>query len=140
MKQNLPVMPFVSSHNASRRRSTVRRAAVRVLVVDDDPTVRTAMRRLLGSHFAVETASDADEAERILARGHFSAVVSDFDMPGHDGVWLLSTVARRYPEVRRVMLSGRHSECFGPQIASGVVQLCLEKPVSPVNLIDFIRQ
>jgi len=122
----------------TRRSSPVKNRGVRVLVVDDDPSVRSALGRLLGLKFQVEVAGSADEAERMLSSRRFSAIVSDFDMPGHDGIWLLSRVAEQFPSTRRIILSGRSPEYFFSHIDNGVVQLCLEKPASPSTLIDFL--
>jgi two-component system, OmpR family, response regulator MprA len=60
---------------------------VRVLVVDDEPAVRTSLSRALALRsFAVETASDGREALDALGHGRVDAVVLDLMMPGVDGI------------------------------------------------------
>ncbi len=78
-----------------------------LLLVDDEASILTALRRTLrGSGFAIETASSADAALRRLERGDVAAVLSDQKMPGRSGVELLRVVARRWPNVARVLLTG----------------------------------
>jgi two-component system, OmpR family, response regulator MprA len=60
---------------------------VRVLVVDDEPAVRTSLSRALTLRsFAVETASDGREALDALGRRRVDAVVLDLVMPGVGGI------------------------------------------------------
>ena len=56
---------------------------------------------------------DAFELERsfaALAQGPCDVFVTDYEMPNVDGVQLLSKVRAQYPQVRRVVLSGRPME------------------------------
>ena len=60
---------------------------MRVLVVDDEPAVRTSLSRALAlRRFAVETAADGREALDTLGRTSVDAVVLDLMMPGVDGI------------------------------------------------------
>src|SRR5258708_29063134 len=79
----------------------------RVLWVDDEPNVLTAVRRLLRGSFEVETAERGDAAlELIRTKGPYAVVVSDRQMPGMDGVELLARIRREVPETGRVMFTG----------------------------------
>ncbi len=79
-----------------------------VLVVDDDEHVRRSLRRVLRR--ASSTFFEAPEAAtalEILAREPVHVVVSDYRMPGMDGVEFLRVVKERYPAVQRVLLTGQ---------------------------------
>src|SRR4051812_47102970 len=79
-----------------------------LLVVDDDPDVLDAMVRALGAAgFAVRTASDAEAALARLAEAPAEVVVSDFEMPGMDGLALLRRVRERSPYAQRILVSGK---------------------------------
>lgn len=68
---------------------------MRILVVDDEATVRELLCVQLGEHgHEVHTARDGYEALRCLGRQHYDAVVSDLQMPGLDGL-ALSELARQ---------------------------------------------
>ncbi len=58
-----------------------------VLVVDDEPGIRNFLQRGLSRHFSlVETAEDAQAADRLLRRCHFDLIIADIRLPGLNGV------------------------------------------------------
>ena len=75
----------------------------RVLVVDDEPSLREVQRRLLMLEgIDVLVASNSAEAREILAREHVDLVVSDLRMPGDaDGLDLLAWLEEDYPHLAR---------------------------------------
>jgi response regulator RpfG family c-di-GMP phosphodiesterase len=82
--------------------------ARRVLIVDDDDDIRSALRRILeADHYEVTEAATASEALASLDRGLEAAlVVSDLHMPDRDGHWLLQEIRRGHRDVGVMMLSG----------------------------------
>jgi two-component system, OmpR family, response regulator MprA len=73
----------------------------RILVVDDNLAVREAVARSLSRRgCGVTTAPDAERALELIEDQAFDAVVSDFQMTGHDGLWLWKQAARTRPELR----------------------------------------
>lgn len=107
----------------------------RVLVVDDERLVVAAMQRILRSVAEVTTAASAEEALTLLEQQSFDGVLSDFDMPGHNGLWLLSEVARRWPNTRRVLQSADPPAAAAAAKASGLLHDLLQKPAP----IDEVR-
>lgn len=78
--------------------STSRRhSKKKILVVDDDGTILRALRRTLMKNYQVETASNAEVAAVKLSRSDYYAIITDFDMPMYNGIWLLGQVAVNYP-------------------------------------------
>ena len=102
----------------------------KVLVVDDDGSVLRALRRHLTKHYTVVTAPDAEAAAMRLATGDFEAIITDYDMPVYNGIWLLGQVAMNYPAMNRVMISANDPALFAPHIQSGLIQHYHIKPVS----------
>ncbi|MBL0713597.1 MAG: SpoIIE family protein phosphatase [Desulfosarcina sp.] len=79
----------------------------RILLVDDDPMLLAGLKRQLRREFQVVTASGGPEALALVnANGPFSVVVSDFRMPGMNGIELLSRVKDLNPDTVRMMLTG----------------------------------
>lgn len=71
----------------------------RVLVVDDEPLILNAVRRILSRTFEVQLAHDADEADALLAGGaRFDLILCDLMMPGRTGRGLYEMLGARDPE------------------------------------------
>jgi CheY-like chemotaxis protein len=110
-----------------------------VLVVDDDRGVRAVIRRTLrGQGYEVLEAADAEAALVMLGQhaARVRAVLTDDRMPGMSGWELASVVARVYPAVRVVLMSGAASE--DDRDPSGPPVRLLPKPFSPSGLLDTL--
>jgi signal transduction histidine kinase/ActR/RegA family two-component response regulator len=103
----------------------------RVLVVDDEPLVRTVVSRTLGREHEIVTAASAREALERLARGEgFDLVLSDLQMPGQTGMDLHAELTRVAPELARRMIflsGGAYTEEARAFLEREGVE-CLEKP------------
>lgn len=85
--------------------------AVKVLFVDDEDHILDAFRREFRNQFEIHCADGAMEGLRLLSEeGPFAVVVSDWRMPGMDGVSFLGEVTRRSPETTRIMLTGHGTQ------------------------------
>ena len=77
------------------------------LVVDDEPTVRRSLVRMLQAQgFNCFEAGTGREALTVLERiGEAPLVISDMRMPELDGVGLLEQLRQRYPDTSVIMLT-----------------------------------
>src|ERR1700724_2876572 len=79
----------------------------RILVVDDDPNLRTAIRRMLEPEgFEIEEASDGRNAMRAFRARPADLVLCDVYMPEKDGLEVLRDLAREFSGGRVVAMSG----------------------------------
>nr|WP_321512895.1 HD domain-containing phosphohydrolase [uncultured Pseudodesulfovibrio sp.] len=79
----------------------------RVLLVDDEPNVLSALRRQLRDLYEIEV--ETDPATALLSidkKKPFAAVVSDFKMPKMNGIEFLNEFKKLSPDTTRVMLTG----------------------------------
>jgi CheY-like chemotaxis protein len=108
----------------------------RVLVVDDDVDLRTALANVLRLRgFVVEVANDGLEAIEILERGPPpAAVVADLMMPGILGNELLEYIAAR-TDLARIPIA---VVTGSPQHAPEGVTL-FRKPFNARALVEFLR-
>ncbi|HYE58274.1 MAG TPA: ATP-binding protein [Rhodothermales bacterium] len=113
------------------------RARARLLVVDDEPLVRTTLLRLLRlrGHEVVE----ATGGEDALARGDldsFDAVLTDLGMPGMNGRSLATALRRQYPDLPIVLLTGDTE----PGDPDEVITAVLAKPFRTDDLDALIQR
>ncbi|UXI67317.1 response regulator [Tahibacter amnicola] len=87
----------------------------RVLLIDDEPNILSAMRRCLsaidseqldGESLAIETFTNPDDAIARSEEQDFDLIVSDYRMPLMNGVELLSRLIEAQPTVPRMIVSG----------------------------------
>jgi PAS domain S-box-containing protein len=103
---------------------------VRVLHVDDDPAFADLTAERLeraDERFVVETAASAAAGADLLAAERFDCVVSDYDMPGVDGIGFLETVRERDPDLPFVLFTGKGSEEIASEAISAGVTDYLQK-------------
>ena len=83
---------------------------IQVLHVDDEPDFADLTRAYLereDDRFTVETATSADEGLRCIDDDPPDCVVSDYNMPGTDGIEFLRAVRERFPDLPFVLFTGR---------------------------------
>jgi CheY-like chemotaxis protein len=89
----------------------------KVLLVDDEPLVRTTMALVLGElGYHVRTADNGFSALREIHQEMPDILLSDLNMPGMSGFELLSVVGLRFPAVHKIAMSGAY---LGTEVPSG---------------------
>jgi len=79
----------------------------RILFVDDEQSLLDSYRRSLRDQFEVDFALSGQQGlDTMRANGPYAAVVSDFRMPGMDGISFLSRAREISPGTLRVILTG----------------------------------
>ncbi|MFQ5843612.1 MAG: response regulator [Planctomycetota bacterium] len=102
----------------------------RVLLVDDETLVLSSLQRILRLEpYDIATAGGGAEALEYLEREGADLVLSDYKMPGMNGVEFLRRVAERHPGVVRMMLTAHADPVeLEAALASGLVQRAFRKP------------
>ena len=106
----------------------------RVLHVDDDPEFAELTATFLerdDDRFSVETVAGAGEALDRVTDDPPDCIVSDYNMPGMDGIELLRTVREGYPELPFVLYTGKGSEAVASEAVSAGVTDYLQKRAGP---------
>ena len=116
-----------------------------ILIVDDDTRLLKTYKRLLGKlPVTLFTAPTPDEGLAILDAhaDAIQAVVSDFRMPGMDGVQFLIEVRARQPHCHRVMVSSSapHEPKIREAMSDGTVQAALGKPARTADLRALVSR
>ncbi len=107
-----------------------------VLVVDDEIRSQEALRRTLEDDFTVFTATDAEQARRVMESEWVQIIVCDQRMPGTTGVEFLKAVRSQWPDTLRIILSGYTDaeDIIAGVNEAGIYQYLL-KPWQPEQLL-----
>ena len=112
----------------------------RVLIVDDHPELAQAVAQVLRRDFEVVVAFSAEEAFRVLRDdGPFAVIVSDYEMPGQSGAQFFERIKGGWPEVARVLVTGRAEvDVAAEALRRGDIQRFLKKPVRMDALFEAV--
>ncbi|SRR6266550_2452239 len=78
----------------------------RVLLVDDDETIRDTLYELLSGDYVCQTAETAEKALARLEADQYDVVLTDISMPGLSGLELLGHVRQQFPDTPVIIISG----------------------------------
>jgi len=101
----------------------------KILYVDDEPQNLYLFRSFFERDYTVITAASGTEALAILAEQEIQVLLADQRMPGINGIQLLETVAKEYPQTVRVLVTGYSDiDVVIDAINRGAVYRYLSKP------------
>jgi CheY-like chemotaxis protein len=105
-----------------------------VLFVDDDqPFLEaiTALYDIFGDRtWEIHRAASADQALAALKEKHIDLVVLDIGMPVLDGMQLLTLIHRRYPDLKKAVLTGSAIAGYRETCLASGAELFMSKPLS----------
>ncbi len=117
-----------------------------VLVIDDEPTVRQLLRRVLerAGHRVAEAANGVEACGLMFPCGAFDLVMIDLIMPRLGGLEVIKMVRAHTPRTRIIAMSGGDrldcTENGLVQAAEFGADICLPKPFSPGLLLDRLQR
>jgi two-component system cell cycle sensor histidine kinase/response regulator CckA len=111
-----------------------------VLIVEDERVSRKALATLLASSgYSTETVESAEEALDVVNEGEPPEVaLIDLDLPGMNGVELISRLARTQPSVKSILITAVDRERLDPILRRfGVTHI--RKPIEFSNLLQILQ-
>lgn len=103
---------------------------IHVLHVEDDPGVADLVATVLErevERINVRTATDPGDGVAKLAENEVDCIVSDYDMPGQNGIEFLETVREEHPDLPFILYTGKGSEEVASEAISAGVTDYLQK-------------
>ena len=115
----------------------------RILVVDDEPQMRRALRNALTAHgYEVTVAEDGATALEAIATWAPDAIVLDLVMPGIDGFEVLRGI-KSSPEIQHTPVIMLTVKTQSADIVEGLregAELYLPKPFHPKELVSLVKR
>jgi CheY-like chemotaxis protein len=115
-----------------------------VLVVDDEPEIRTVLRRVLErAGHAVTEAENGRKAVRALSEAPIDLVITDIVMPEQEGMETILQIRRLRPDIKIIAMSGggrRVSMDFLPLAVRLGADRTFEKPFKPAHVAAAVSE
>ena len=115
----------------------------RILVVDDDDSLRTALEKTLRkAGYEVKLATDVEDASTALACEDFDLVITDYRMPGKTGLTLARELTTKNGDLAPpVIVMTAHGEMtnYLEAMQLGAVQEYINKPVGRDELLVIVE-
>jgi response regulator RpfG family c-di-GMP phosphodiesterase len=142
MIASMPASVLASAPAGSPAEEEPARPAVRVLYVDDEPSLCRAFVRMFVNEadVSVTTSTSALEASGLIESEAFDVIVSDLRMPAMDGIEFLSVARAKLPDARRLLVSGYADLDSAISAINRVgVDRLLTKPWNTGELVTAVR-
>ena len=118
-----------SSSSAIADRPQARDGRSRVLVVDDESSIRELLQKTLAlAEYDVDTAPDGRAALERLRLGHYDLLIADLKMPGMDGLTLIREAKRLKADLPVIIITGFSTESSAIEAVNLGVAGYLTKP------------
>jgi two-component system invasion response regulator UvrY len=116
---------------------------IRVLVADDHPLLRSALKQVISREPDLTVAGEAEDSEQVLQEIEekpYDFVILDLSMPGRGGLDVLKEIRRLKPSVPVLVLSMYPEEQFAVRAIRGGANGYLSKDCAPADVVNAIRK
>jgi CheY-like chemotaxis protein len=120
----------------SKSASKARQGQIEVLVIDDEPGVRSVLTEALAANGYLVYLADGTNAVEVLAARHYDLIITDLKMSVMNGLQALALAKEKSPEAKFIVITGYPSEESLQMCRELGVARYLVKPFS----INEIRQ
>lgn len=115
-----------------------------ILLVDDEEDIRESLKALFETcleNVSVRTAAGGQEALDLLDREPVDVVISDYKMPGMNGLDFLQRAAKKTPSVPRILVTAFPDlEIAIRAINEANIENFFTKPFEPEQVLNVVRQ
>ena len=111
----------------------------RILIVDDDETIRTTMKAILEDEgYVVDLASTGEEAIQLTMKTTYDIALLDIRLPDMEGVELLKLMRDSVPRTRKIMVTGYPSMQNAIAALNKNADAYLLKPLDNEKLLNLV--
>jgi len=104
---------------------------MRILLIDDDEWIRDSLSMFFGEEGCeLVGLANAEEAVQALARETYDIIISDYKLPGMDGLDFFRLTAKSHPAVMKILITAYGSEELFREASKLGVQDLILKPLT----------
>ncbi len=135
-------MNFAGYGESITKTDTITPPVLSVLYVDDEPFLLNACKSYLERRpdISVSTASSVENALNLLASSSFDVIVSDFQMPGTDGIGFLRHLKEKQCPIPFILFTGRGEEEIMDAAMNNGAMFYIRKGGNPRTLFAELDQ
>jgi CheY-like chemotaxis protein len=111
----------------------------RILVVDDNNVLLIVISKMLSRlGYEVSSADSGEKGLRIILKNRFDIVLSDYEMPGMDGVAFACSIKKSFPSTLVVIMTGAGKETVFSRNSAAVDEV-ISKPFTLAQIDETIQ-
>jgi len=125
--RDVPILPSAPISDSEKEQA---RRTASVLVIEDDPDTQNRLREILGAHYTVRFANNAERAMQLLEQHETGVVISEAETNAGDWTTLIKLLKQYHPQIPTVVITDRaNAQLAIDLINEGQVYRMLIKPV-----------
>jgi CheY-like chemotaxis protein len=113
---------------------------LRLLLVDDDVSLVENLSEIIdGLGYESRVAHDVTQALEVFGAARFDGIITDYRLPGADGVELIRAVRQRQAEVPVLMLSALVDHEIRQRAVTAGAAAVIDKPVTASRFVELVQ-
>jgi DNA-binding response OmpR family regulator len=114
---------------------------IRILVVDDDPKICLLIEEVLVKEgYIVDVSFTGTDALQMIELYNYHLLITDFGMPGIDGLELIQKARKQNPDIRTVMITGNTIDDIITRSLRYEIDNHMKKPFDIIELRKMVKQ
>ena len=114
---------------------------MQILLIDDDEWIRDAMQLFFESEGCpIKTLETAEEGIKELEKNHYDIIISDYRLPGTDGLEFLEMTSGMYPQALRILITAYGNEQVISEAKRIGIQDFIEKPFTTKTIETYLSK
>ena len=134
------ILPTSNQHQSAGKSPDV----IRVLVVDDEPAILFAYRKLIEKDgMTVDISANLEDAIRNVREHSYLAVIADLRLAGtdnSDGLEILRVIQKERPGTKTILATGYGSSEIEKSARALGASYYFKKPVQPTDILQALRE
>jgi DNA-binding NtrC family response regulator len=112
---------------------------MRILLIDDDESIRDSLSLFFqGEGCDLLAVGTAEEGVEALMSGDFDIIISDYRLPGMDGVEFLKMIKETYPNMMRILITAYGNEELTSTASRMGIDDFIQKPLTTNAIEDSL--